>query len=127
MKRASSRSPVTPLPSITVAPPRALECPVQMEAVVAAKHDLMRDDDLVRGAIVTFEVRIQRVHVHPDVLMAGKINRIDPDKWRPLMMSFQRFYGLSGEVHDTTLAQIPEEQYRLPDIDRARTTAARAR
>jgi flavin reductase (DIM6/NTAB) family NADH-FMN oxidoreductase RutF len=116
---------LTPVPSVTVTPPRVLECPVQMEAVVAAKHDLMQDDDVVRGAIVTFEVRIQRVHLHPDILMTGKTNRVDPDKWRPLIMSFQRFYGLSGEVHGSTLARIPEEQYRLPDIDRARASWAR--
>ena len=77
----------------------------------------------MRGAIVTFEVRIQRVHSHPDILMTGKTNRVDPDKWRPLIMSFQRFYGLSGEVHGSTLARIPEEQYRLPDIGRARASA----
>ena len=33
--------------------------------------------------------------------MDGWPNRIDPDKWRPLIMSFQKFYGLaSGQVHD---------------------------
>lgn len=40
---------LTAIPSLTVAPPRALECPVQMEAVVAAKHDLMEDDDVAPG------------------------------------------------------------------------------
>jgi flavin reductase (DIM6/NTAB) family NADH-FMN oxidoreductase RutF len=111
---------LTPIPSLTVAPPRVLECPVQMEAVIAAKHDLMTDDDAARGAIVTVEVRITRVHLHPDIMMAGAPNRIDPDKWRPLIMSFQRFYGLGDEVHASTLAQVPEESYRMPDIARAR-------
>jgi hypothetical protein len=40
------------------------------------------------------------------------LNHINPDKWRPLIMSFCRFYGLSGEVHRSTLADIPEEAYR---------------
>ncbi len=31
-------------------------------------------------------------------------------------MSFQRYYGLGGEVHDSTLARIPEDLYRMPDI-----------
>jgi flavin reductase (DIM6/NTAB) family NADH-FMN oxidoreductase RutF len=112
---------LTPVPSLTVAPPRVLECPVQMEAVVAAKHDLMEDDDVTRGKIVTFEVRVTRVHIHPDIMMEGKINRVDPDKWKPLIMSFQRYYSLGDEVHDSTLAKIPEELYRMPDIARSRT------
>jgi flavin reductase (DIM6/NTAB) family NADH-FMN oxidoreductase RutF len=112
---------LTPIPSMTVEAPRALECPVQMEAVVAAKHDLMEDDDLVRGKIVSFEVRVTRVHIHPDILMDGPVNRVDPNKWRPLIMSFQRYYGMGEEVHESTLAKIPEEVYRLPDIARSRT------
>jgi flavin reductase (DIM6/NTAB) family NADH-FMN oxidoreductase RutF len=112
---------LTPIPSLTVAPPRVLECPVQMEGVVAAKHDLMEDDNVARGKIVTFEVRVTRVHIHPDILMEGQSNRVDPNKWRPLLMSFQRFYGLGEEVHPSTLARIPEEIYRMPDIARSRT------
>ncbi len=112
---------LTPVPSQTVDAPRILECPVQMEAVVAAKHELMQDDDLTRGKIVTFEVRMTRIHLHPDILMDGMPNRIDPDKWRPLIMSFQRFYGLGGEVHESTLARIPEDSYRMPDIARSQT------
>jgi flavin reductase (DIM6/NTAB) family NADH-FMN oxidoreductase RutF len=112
---------LTAIPSLTVAPPRALECPVQMEAVVAAKHDLLEDDDVARGEIVTFEVRVTRVHINPDILMDGLSNRVDPNKWRPLMMSFQRYYGLGEEVHESTLAKIPEDIYRMPDIARSRT------
>ncbi len=120
-KRKFEIAGLTPVPSLTVAPPRALECPVQMEAVVAAKHDLMADDDVTRGRIVTFELRVTRVHLHPDILMDGMADRVDPTKWRPLMMSFQRYFGLGDEVHDSTLARIPEEVYRMPDIARSRT------
>jgi flavin reductase (DIM6/NTAB) family NADH-FMN oxidoreductase RutF len=110
---------LTPVASQSVLPPRVLECPVQMEAVVAAKHDLMEDDDQTRGAIVTFEVRVTRVHLHPAILMDSDPNRVDPDKWRPLIMSFQKFYALAGEqVHESTLAQIPEASYRSADVDR---------
>ena len=112
---------LTPIPSLTVAAPRALECPVQMEAILAAKHDLMQDDEVTSGKIVTFEVRVTRVHIHPDIAMDGLPNRVDPDKWRPLIMSFQRYYGLGAEVHHSTLAKIPEEIYRMPDIARSRT------
>jgi flavin reductase (DIM6/NTAB) family NADH-FMN oxidoreductase RutF len=111
---------LTQADSQTVAAPRALECPVQMEAVVAAQHGLAEDSPR-KGAGYVFEVRIQRVHAAPEILMQGAPNRIDPDKWRPLIMSFQKFYGLGdGEVHDSLLAQIPEALYRSPDVDRAR-------
>ncbi|MBC8099637.1 MAG: flavin reductase family protein [Armatimonadetes bacterium] len=111
----------TPIASQTVAPPRVLECPIQLEAVVEATHPLAEDDAMLRGGIVCIELRIQRVHVEEALLTAGEPNRIDPDQWRPLMMSFQKFYGFGvGQVAESTLAQIPEASYRSPDVDRAR-------
>jgi len=111
---------LSPVPSEAVAPPRVRECPVQLEARVEATHDLAEDDAMQRGRIVTFEVRIVRVHLEESILMAGDRDRIDPDKWRPLIMSFQHFYGLGSRVHDSRLATIPESVYRGPDIERAR-------
>ncbi len=87
-----------------------------------------KDNARLRGAIDIFELRVLRVHVRPDLLMDGNPNRIDPDKWNPLIMSFQRFYGLAaGQVHGSRLADIPESAYRSPDIDRARTGEELAR
>jgi flavin reductase (DIM6/NTAB) family NADH-FMN oxidoreductase RutF len=115
---------LTPIPSETIAPPRALECPIQMEAVLAARHGL-GDDSPWQGRLCVFEVRIQRFHAVPDVLMEGHENRVDPDKWRPLIMSFQKFYGLAdGQVHPSRLGEIPEHSYRSPDVDRARLALA---
>ncbi|VWC72575.1 flavin reductase [Burkholderia lata] len=112
---------LTEAASQTVAPPRALECPVHMEAVVAATHGIGEEAPDVRGHIRVFELRIQRVHVHPDLLMDGHADRIDPDKWSPLIMSFQKFYGLTPhQVHASRLAEIPERAYRSPDIERSR-------
>ena len=83
----------------------------------------MDDDDTWRGAIKVFEVRIQRVHVHPSILMDGASNRIDPDKWSPLIMSFQKFYDLAPEqVHSSRLGEIPEANYLSPDVERAKIT-----
>ena len=113
---------VTPIASQTVAAPRVLECPVQLEAVVAARHGMMDDDPAVAGLISAFEVRITRVHVHPSLLMDGHRNRIDPARWQPLIMNFQKLYGVSStEVVSSRLAEIDETVYRLPDVDRART------
>jgi len=115
---------LTPVASETVSPPRALECPVQLEAVVEATHIAAENDDVLRGRVRIFEVRIQRVHVEESILMDGEPNRIDPDKWRPLIMSFQKFYGLEpNQLHDSTLGQIPEQLYRTHDVDTARTAS----
>lgn len=112
---------LTPIASQTVAAPRVLECPIQLEAVVAAHHDIMGDDPQVAGLISAFEVRITRVHVHPSLLMEGHENRIDPAKWQPLIMNFQKLYEVSEtEVVPSRLAAIDEKHYRMPDVDRAR-------
>ncbi|MDF3288077.1 flavin reductase family protein [Streptomyces silvisoli] len=111
--------------SATVGPPRALECPVHLEAVLAAVHPMSADDEQLNGRIVTMEVRVQKVHVHPGIAMEGTADRVDPDKWRPLVMSFQKFYGLGPQVHPSTLAEIDEELYRSPDTERARLAPVR--
>ncbi|MEI9920369.1 MAG: flavin reductase family protein [Bacteroidota bacterium] len=79
--------------SHVVTPPRVSECPVQMEAEVVAVNLLGQDDPAIAGRITTFELKIVRVHIEESILMDGHTDRVDPDKWRPLMMSFQKFYG----------------------------------
>jgi hypothetical protein len=44
--------------------------------------------------------------------MEGHKDKVDPNKWRPLIMSFCRFYGLGEEIYESTLAKIPESSYR---------------
>lgn len=109
------RAGLTPTPSQTVRPPRVAECPVSMEAVVEASHPVGD------GGVLAFEVRVQRVWVHDEIRAEGKDDHIDPDAWRPLIMSFQKLYGLGPQVHESTLSRIPEHAYRSPDLDRART------
>jgi flavin reductase (DIM6/NTAB) family NADH-FMN oxidoreductase RutF len=110
---------LTPEPAETVRPPRIAECPVTMEAVLEAEHPIADDVESLRGGTVAFEVRVQRVHVHDGIRLRGKENHIDPDAWRPLIMSFQQLYGLGPRVRESTLARIPEHLYRSPDVDRA--------
>jgi flavin reductase (DIM6/NTAB) family NADH-FMN oxidoreductase RutF len=106
---------LTALRGETVAAPRAAECPVQIEAKVAHVHEMAQEDEVWRGNLAAIEVRVTRVHAHPDVMMEGEPNRIDPDKWRPLIMSFQQFYGLTPEkLQRSELGQIPESQYKPP-------------
>ena len=103
------RAGLTPVPADTVQPPRVAECPVNLEARVTRIHELGKDEAPGRAAV---EVAISRVHVHPDIRLAGTENRIDPDAWRPLIMSFQHYYGLGGRLHPSRLASIDEEWYR---------------
>jgi hypothetical protein len=59
------------------------------------------------------------VHLEESILMDGSTKRVDPDKWRPLIMSFQKFYGLGSQVHSSKLATIPEILYHSPDMNKA--------
>lgn len=116
---------LTPEPADTVAPSRVAECPLQLESVVEAVHAVGQDDGGSPARHFAFEVRIQRVHVAPAILADGERDRIDPDRWRPLIMSFQRYYGLTrSELAPSELARIAEASYRSPDVDRAREVAA---
>ena len=105
------RARLTRVPSALVRPYRIAECPAQMEAELVGVHQMMQDTDA--KAIIALEVKILRTYVHDDIRMAGKPNRIDPDKWRPLIMNFQELYGLAPKkISRSTLAEIEEENYR---------------
>jgi flavin reductase (DIM6/NTAB) family NADH-FMN oxidoreductase RutF len=103
---------LTPLPSETVGPPRVAECPIQLEGVLEGNFGLAQEDPERRGKLVALEVRIVRVHVDECLRVPGHPNRIDPERWRPLIMNFCQFFGLGDVVHHSTLAEIPEEAYR---------------
>jgi flavin reductase (DIM6/NTAB) family NADH-FMN oxidoreductase RutF len=103
----------TCMPSELVRPPRALECPVHLEATLQHVHPIADEDESRRGKLVCLEVEIERVHIDESLLLEGHDDRIDPDKWRPLIMSFQHFYGLGPRLRDSTLATIPESSYRV--------------
>jgi flavin reductase (DIM6/NTAB) family NADH-FMN oxidoreductase RutF len=106
-------------PSDIVRPARAMECPVQLEAQLVAIHPVAEEEPLQRGRILSLELKIVRVHLDDSILMDGQINRVDPDKWRPLIMSFQQFYGLGEQVHASVLSRVPEEMYQTADRQRA--------
>jgi flavin reductase (DIM6/NTAB) family NADH-FMN oxidoreductase RutF len=91
----------TAFPSESVKPPRVLECPVQMEGIV---HDYRSFGKNVNAN--AFEVHITKLHVHEDLLEDGGTRpHIDPVRWRPLIMSFCRFFSLGGEVQPSRLAE----------------------
>ncbi len=91
----------TTMDSEVVSPPRVRECPVQMEGVV---HEVRPFGKNVNANV--FEVHIMKLHVDDSLLVEnGPRPYIDPLRWRPLIMSFCRFFGLGGEVHSSRLAE----------------------
>jgi flavin reductase (DIM6/NTAB) family NADH-FMN oxidoreductase RutF len=92
---------LTPVASQVVAPPRVLECPVQMEGFVKDFRPFGKN-----VSAYYFEVHIERLHVDGSLLVDDGTGRhIDPVKWRPLIMSFCRFFGTGEEVYPSRLAE----------------------
>ncbi|KAH8701928.1 hypothetical protein BGW36DRAFT_356073 [Talaromyces proteolyticus] len=102
---------LTPIPSDLVRPARIAECPAQMEAELKGVYEMMQDAEA--NGFIALEVKVLQTHVHQNIRMLGHANRIDPDKWQPLIMSFQELYGLAPKkVSPSILANINEEEYR---------------
>jgi flavin reductase (DIM6/NTAB) family NADH-FMN oxidoreductase RutF len=97
-----ARAGLTAVASETVRPPRVVECPVQLEAVVKNIHRLDAPDN--RAAAI--EVLIVRVYMEESILNEEKRHYVDTDKWKPLIMSFCEFYGLGGKLHPSKLAEV---------------------
>lgn len=108
-----ARAGLTADESAIVAAPRVRECPVQLEAKLEATHQMAVKD--WPGGALCMELRVLRTHIHEKILMQGETDRVDPDLWRPLIMSFQKFYGLGPQLEPSVLAQVPERLYRTPD------------
>ena len=101
---------LTPQPSDLVRPARIAECPAQMEVELIGVHEMCRDSD--HNELLALEVKVLRTHVHENIKMAGHKNRVDPDLWRPMIMSFQELYGLAPKkIIRSALAEIDEENY----------------
>lgn len=101
---------LTPAPSERVAPQRVAECPIQLEARVVSNKPFAARDPRMPVPAAAIEVCIERAHVE-ERLLDRERRRIDPDKWRPLIMSFRGFYGLGESLQPSRLAQGPESRY----------------
>jgi flavin reductase (DIM6/NTAB) family NADH-FMN oxidoreductase RutF len=107
---------VTAIGAGTVQAPRVLECPVNLEAKFASVHYIAEDNNELKRRMASIELKVTQVHVDETILMDGYHNRIDPDKWRPLIMSFQQFYGLGDRLSPSRLSTIHEDCYRTTDV-----------
>nr|AAQ04619.1 Jcg001w [Paracoccidioides brasiliensis] len=104
---------LTPQPSDLVSPSRIQECPVHMEAELIEATGLMKDSPSEKGTIFAMELKILRVHVEDELRLGGYANRIDSEKWQPLIMCFSEFYGMGKtKLVSSRLSEIDEEAYR---------------
>ncbi|MFC4783329.1 flavin reductase family protein [Nocardioides sp. MAHUQ-72] len=85
--------------SALVAPPRVLECPIQLEGRVGPAHPIGED-----AHAWAFEVEVVRVHVEERLLLPGTAY-VDPERWDPLLMKFCEYYGGATNVRDSSLAR----------------------
>jgi flavin reductase (DIM6/NTAB) family NADH-FMN oxidoreductase RutF len=103
---------LSPQASVQVAPPRVQECQVQLEAEVVDVRPFGAQDPRLPIASAMVELRIVRAHVHESILQSEHAERIDPQRWRPLMMKFRQLYGDGAQVVPASrLANGPEEMY----------------
>lgn len=72
------------------------------------------------------EVQIVQAHIDERILVGPDSQRIDPDKWRPLVMSFRQFYGLGERVHASRLGESPEDAYAPWKLTGLRAIAGKA-
>lgn len=109
---------LTPLPAEDVSPPRVQECPVQLEAVLVDSRPFAQNDPRMLIPMLSIEVRITKVHAAESILSDKYENRIDSDKWNPLLMSFLRLYARGESAHTSRLSEIDEENYgaRMPSL-----------
>ena len=78
-------------PSETVAPPRAAQCPLQLEARLLAAHRGSAVDGK-EADFFSLEMRVLRVHAHEAILHAQS-DHIDTARWSPLLYVFRHYFG----------------------------------
>lgn len=83
---------LTAQPSHLVAPPRVVECPLQLEAEVV---NITPIGDEASAASV--ETRVLAVHAAPGIVIEGT-QRIDPARWDPLLYVFRHYFGTGHEL-----------------------------
>lgn len=102
---------LTAAPSLVVRASRVVECPIQLEAKVVSMKAFARTDVKMAVPAAAIEVRVLKAHIEEKLLDRPNGRRIDPDKWKPLIMSFRCFYGVGEPLHSSRLAESPESAY----------------
>ena len=91
---------LTPTPSDLVAPPRVLECPIQLECRVSGHFPI--DNGSAHAQAI--HVEVLRAHVADAVRLPGT-TYVDPQAWDPLIMKFCDFFGGGAPLAPSRLAE----------------------
>ncbi|MFI6156023.1 flavin reductase family protein [Kitasatospora sp. NPDC051170] len=100
---------LTEQPSDLVKPPRAAECPVQLECRLVEAHPFGGP----KRHATAFEVEVLRAHVEESLVIPGT-HYVDPLGWDPLIMKFCEFFGGAENVHPSRLAEGWKMPHRIP-------------
>jgi len=106
-----SQSGLTPQLASDGIPSAIKECPIQLEVSVESFNNFGDNDSRMAVPAYAIELKINKVSVMPSVLQDGSNNKIDPNKWNPLIMNFRKLYSLTAEVNESRLARKPEALY----------------
>lgn len=87
-------------PSELVQPPRAAECPLQLES----RAERVQPD--VSGGFLIIEAHVLKVHADPRIVVPGS-QHVDPTRWSPLIYSFRHYFGLGPELGHTFRSETP--------------------
>ncbi len=79
------------VPAEVVAPDRVAQCPIHLEAEVAAVHEP------AEGGFAIVETQVLRVHASPDLVIPGT-DHIDTARWQPLFYVFRHYFGPSRRL-----------------------------
>lgn len=92
---------LTPVASRRVRPPRIAECPLQLEARIAAIH-APQGPDGEEFRIV--EAHVEHVHAMADYVKPGT-QHVDTARWSPLLYVFRHYFGVGDELARTFRAE----------------------
>lgn len=96
---------LTPAPADLVRAPLVGECPIQLECTISRIEPFGEADPRI-GSIKAVEALVIRAHIEESLLVPGTTKYIDPHRWKPLIMSFTEFFGLTDVVHPSLLSTI---------------------
>jgi flavin reductase (DIM6/NTAB) family NADH-FMN oxidoreductase RutF len=102
---------LTAAPAQEVGAVRLAECPIQLEAVLQSVRSIGEADPQLLVPSLAVEVRVVKVHARREILSDAFEDRIDPERWQPLIMSFRQFLTTGAPLQSSRLALPPEEAY----------------
>lgn len=99
---------LTTLPSTTVRAPRLQHFLVHLECEVVAIRPFAKADARMAVPACSVELQIRKVHVEESLVTN---DRIDPERWKPLLMSFRQLFARGPRAGASRLAQGDESLY----------------